>query len=82
MYKVKFQQKVLNSVVVGAHQSFQFFKQITWFLRNNAALSKFRYQILYYLINQVIIKSVGESQFYINYVSHLESFAKFTGKYL
>ena len=28
----EFQQKILNSTVVGARQSFQFFRQITWFL--------------------------------------------------
>ena len=39
----KFHQKILNFLVVGARQSFQFFKQIAWFLRNNRALSKFRY---------------------------------------
>ena len=37
-------------MVVGARQSFQFFRQITWFLGNNRALSKFRDQILYNLI--------------------------------
>ena len=37
-------------MAVGARQSFQFFRQITWFLRNNRALSKFRYRILYYQI--------------------------------
>ena len=37
-------------MVVGARQSFQFFRQITWFLGNNRALSKFRYRILYNLI--------------------------------
>ena len=31
----------------GARQSFQFFREITWFLRNNRALPKFRYQILH-----------------------------------
>ena len=30
-------------MVVGARPSFQFFRQITWFLGNNRALSKFRY---------------------------------------
>ena len=29
-------------VVGGAYQSFEFFKQITWFLKINRALSKFR----------------------------------------
>ena len=44
-------QKILNFVVVGARQSFQFFRQIAWFLGNNRALSKFGYQILYNLIS-------------------------------
>ena len=34
------------NLVVGARQSFQFFRQITWFLGNNTALSEFRYQSL------------------------------------
>ena len=29
-------------MVVGAGQSFHFFRQITWFLGNNRALSQFR----------------------------------------
>ena len=37
----KSQQKILNSMVVGARESFQFFRQITRFLGNNGALSKF-----------------------------------------
>ena len=37
-------------MVVGPRQSFQFFKQITWFLKNNTALSKFLDEILHYLI--------------------------------
>ena len=41
----------LLSMVVGAPQSFQFFRQITWFLENNGALSKFLHEILYCLIN-------------------------------
>ena len=47
----KFQQKILNSVVVEAHQNFHFFRQTAWFLGNNRALSKFRNQILCYLIS-------------------------------
>ena len=47
----KFQQKILNFVVVGARQSFQFFRQIAWFPGNNRTLSKFRYRILYNLIS-------------------------------
>ena len=47
----EFQQKILNFVVAGARQGFQFFRQIAWFLGgNNRTLSKFRYQILYYQI--------------------------------
>ena len=42
-------------MVVAARQSFQFFRQITWFLGSNEALSKFRYRILHNLIS--IIKS-------------------------
>ena len=34
----KFQQKILKSIVVGARQSFQFFKQKTWFLASNGGL--------------------------------------------
>ena len=45
----KFQQKILNSMVVGACQCFQFFRQITGFLRNNGALSKFKYWISHHL---------------------------------
>ena len=33
-----FSKKILNSMVVGAGQSFQFFRQKTWFLGNNRAL--------------------------------------------
>ena len=47
----KFKQKLLNFEAVGARQSFQFFRQIAWFLGNNRALSKFRYRILYNLIS-------------------------------
>ena len=34
-------RKILNSTVVGARQSFQFFREITWFLGNKRTLSKF-----------------------------------------
>ena len=36
--------KILNTIVIAASQSFQFFRQITWFLRSNRALSIFKYQ--------------------------------------
>ena len=48
---VKFQQKILNSRVVGARQSFQFFRQNTWFLENFRAMSKVLYGILHGLIS-------------------------------
>ena len=38
-------KKIINSMVVEARQSFQFFRQITWFLGNNRTLSKCRYRI-------------------------------------
>ena len=42
-------------MVVIARQSFQFFKQNTWFLENNTDFSKLLYGVSYYLIS--IIKS-------------------------
>ena len=42
---------MVNFMVAEARQSFQFFRQITWFLGNNRAMSKFRYRILYNLIS-------------------------------
>ena len=64
-------------MVVGARQSFQLFRQITWFFRNNRALSKFWYRILYYLISSIKSqKSVRKSQFYINHASHLSNSKK------
>ena len=41
-------------MVVRARQSIQFSRQITWFLGNNRALSKFRYQILHNYKNQSV----------------------------
>ena len=49
----KFQQKILNSMVVGARQSFQFFIQKTWFLENNRDFSKFLSGVLHYLISNI-----------------------------
>ena len=34
----KISAQILNSMVVGAHQSFQFSRQKTWFLGNNRPL--------------------------------------------
>ena len=45
-------------MVVGARQSFQFFRQMTLVLGNNRALSKFRYQILLNLISIIKNQSV------------------------
>ena len=51
----KVQQKILNAMVVGARQSFQFSRQKTWFLESNRVLSKFLHEVSHYLIR--IIKS-------------------------
>ena len=52
-----FQQKILNSMVVGARHSFQFFRKITWFLRGNRTLSKFKYWILHHLISIIKLQN-------------------------
>ena len=44
-------------MVVGARESFQFFRQITWFPENNRALSKFKTWILHYLIGNVKLQN-------------------------
>ena len=69
-----FSQKDLAFMVARARQIFEFFRQITWFRRNNRALSKFRYRILHYLISFIIKKPFHESQFYINHPSRFNSF--------
>ena len=51
-------------MVVGASQSFQFFREISWFLGSKRALSKFKYWILHHLI------SIIKLQFYVNHASH------------
>ena len=38
-------------MVIGARQSFQLFRQNTWFLENNVASSIFSYGIFLYLIS-------------------------------
>ena len=53
----KFQQKILNSLVVGARQRFQFFRKLTWFLENKKALSKFKYWILHHLISIIKLQN-------------------------
>ena len=47
----KFQQKILNFMMVGARQIFEFSDKKTWFLGNDRALSKFSYRILHNLIS-------------------------------
>ena len=46
---------IVNPMVAGARQSFQFFRQKTWFFENKRGLPKFLYEVLHYLIS--IIKS-------------------------
>ena len=71
---MKFQQKILNYWVVGARQSFQIFKQNTWFLENNKALPKFLYGILHYLISIIKLQQNQsiKKQFCINHANHLK----------
>ena len=38
--KISVKTSVFNSMVAKACQNFQFFRQYTWFLENNGALSK------------------------------------------
>ena len=49
-----FGKKILNSMVVGARQTFKFFKEKAWFSKT-IALSKFLYGVSHY--HQIIIKS-------------------------
>ena len=51
-------KKILNCRIVGARQSFQIFRQNTWFLENNRALSKIFYGILNYLISIIKLKKI------------------------
>ena len=48
---------MLNTVVVGVPQILQYCRQITWFLGNNRALSKFKQWILNYLINSMKLEN-------------------------
>ena len=61
-------------MVVGARQSFQFFRLETWFLRNIRGLPEFRYWILHNLISITKLpkKLVRKNQFQINHESHLK----------
>ena len=53
----KFQHKILNFTAVEARQSFQFFRQTTWFLANARALSKFKYWILHHLLSIIKLQN-------------------------
>ena len=44
-------------MVVGAHQSFQFFRQITWFLGKNKVLPKFKYLVLHHIISIIKLQN-------------------------
>ena len=60
-------------MVIGARQSFKFFRQNTWVLRNIGVLSKFSYGIFLYLvsINNLFKKSALKTKnFDINQGSH------------
>ena len=61
--------------MVGARQIFHFFRQITWVLRNNRALSKFKYQILHYLISIIKSKNISPSKnnFTFTHTSYLKA---------
>ena len=70
----KLQQKLSESMVVGACQSFQFSRQNTCFLQNNRALSRFLYTVFHWLISitKLYKKSVHKTQFYFNHANHLK----------
>ena len=64
-------------MVVGTHQSLQFFRENTQFLENNRALFNFLYGFLHYLISITKYKkTVHKTQFYINHASHLKEIVK------
>ena len=44
-------------MVVGARQTFQFFRQIIWFFGNDRALPKSKWWILYYLISIIKLQN-------------------------
>ena len=53
----EFQQKIVNSMVVCVRQSFQFFRQITWFFGNKRALSKCEYWISSHVISIIKLQN-------------------------
>ena len=68
----KFQQKIFNTIVVGAGQSLKFLRQIT---TNYRAFSKFRYRNLHPLISIIKLqkKQVRKSSFYITTQANVNS---------
>ena len=44
-------------MVVGTRVSFQYFRQITWFLGNTRALSNFKYWILHHSITIIKLQN-------------------------
>ena len=68
--------KYIELRIVGARQSFQIFRQKTWFLENNRALPKFLYGILHYLISIIELQQNQsiKKQFYFNHASQLKLF--------
>ena len=50
-------KKILNFMVVGARQRLKFFRQITLFLGNTRALSKFKWWILHHLISIIKLEN-------------------------
>ena len=55
----KVSAKILTSRIAGARQSFQIFRQNTWFLKSNRAMSKFLYDILHYLISIIKLNKIS-----------------------
>ena len=68
-----FSKKILNCRIVGARQSFQIFRQNTWFLENNRALSKF---LLAFCITSLVLSNYNkispEKQFYFDHGGQLK----------
>ena len=49
-----FSKNILNSIVIGACQSFQLFRQNTWFLGNRYRNLRYFIRIINYEINQSV----------------------------
>ena len=50
-------QQKISSTQVGARQSFQFVRQITWFLTNKRALIKFKYWTFHHLMSIIKLQN-------------------------